>query len=192
MHINDLEACEMKYCCFWFHSEVKFLTRYSSLFTEVLIVLRWAISAPWGSSLLMPVFMFVPKSIEGIIFLFHITILDRNWKILWTVTKIYIQAITTYCHVESVVVYEPRVSWPWPKIILWLALFSWVPIFVDWTKMTHPWGSKFLAIVFSFIIHTKNITSWVLEFVDRTFHKNWYPTKFKVIFDFRLPESISV
>ena len=27
MHNNDLEACEMKCCCFWFHSEVKFLTR---------------------------------------------------------------------------------------------------------------------------------------------------------------------
>ena len=27
MHSNDLEACEMKCCCFWFHSEVKFLTR---------------------------------------------------------------------------------------------------------------------------------------------------------------------
>ena len=24
MHSNDLEACEMKCCCFWFHSEVKF------------------------------------------------------------------------------------------------------------------------------------------------------------------------
>ena len=31
-----------------------------------------------------------------------------------------------------------------------------VPIFVDWTKMTHSWGSKFMAIVFSFIIHTEN------------------------------------
>ena len=24
---NDLEACGMKLCCFWFHSDVKFLTR---------------------------------------------------------------------------------------------------------------------------------------------------------------------
>ena len=40
--------------------------------------------------------------------------------------------------------------------ILWLALFLWVPIFVDWTKMTHSWGSKFVAIVFSLIIHTEN------------------------------------
>ena len=27
MHSNDLEACGMKLCCFWFHSDVKFLTR---------------------------------------------------------------------------------------------------------------------------------------------------------------------
>ena len=27
MHSNDLEACGMKFCCFWFHSEVKFFTR---------------------------------------------------------------------------------------------------------------------------------------------------------------------
>ena len=24
--------------------------------------------------------------------------------------------------------------------VLWMALFSWVPIFVDWTKMTHSLG----------------------------------------------------
>ena len=34
-----------------------------------------------------------------------------------------------------------------------MALFSRVPIFVDWTSMTHLWGLKFVAIVFSFIIH---------------------------------------
>ena len=27
MHSNDLEACGMKLCSFWFHSDVKFLTR---------------------------------------------------------------------------------------------------------------------------------------------------------------------
>ena len=27
MESNDLEACGKKYCYFWFHSEVKFLTR---------------------------------------------------------------------------------------------------------------------------------------------------------------------
>ena len=27
MHSNDLEACGMKLCCFWFHSDVKFLMR---------------------------------------------------------------------------------------------------------------------------------------------------------------------
>ena len=28
MDSNDLEACGKKCCCFWFHSEVKFLTRF--------------------------------------------------------------------------------------------------------------------------------------------------------------------
>ena len=28
MDSNDLEACEKKSCYFWFHSEVKFLTRF--------------------------------------------------------------------------------------------------------------------------------------------------------------------
>ena len=28
MHDNDLEACVKKCCYFWFHSEVKFLTRF--------------------------------------------------------------------------------------------------------------------------------------------------------------------
>ena len=32
--------------------------------------------------------------------------------------------------------------------ILWMALFSWVPIFVDLTKITHSWGSKSVAIVY--------------------------------------------
>ena len=40
-------------------------------------------------------------------------------------------------------------------LILWTAVFSWVPIFVDWTKLTHLWGSKFVAIVFSFIVYTE-------------------------------------
>ena len=31
IHSNDLEACVMKCCCFWFHSVVKFLTLGSSL-----------------------------------------------------------------------------------------------------------------------------------------------------------------
>ena len=69
-----------------------------------------------------------------------------------------------------------------PRLVQWMALFSWVPIFVDLTKMTHSWGSKFVAIVFSFIIHTESNPSWVLEFVDPTLcenHENWYPMKFK-------------
>ena len=36
----------------------------------------------------------------------------------------------------------------------WL-YFLWVPIFMDRTKITHSWGSKFLAMVFYFIIHTE-------------------------------------
>ena len=43
------------------------------------------------------------------------------------------------------------------NLLLWMALFSWVPIFVDLTKMTHSWGSKFVAFVFSFIIHTESL-----------------------------------
>ena len=42
------------------------------------------------------------------------------------------------------------------KVKLWMALFLWVRVFVDWTKMTHSWGSKFVVIIFSFIIHTEN------------------------------------
>ena len=30
IHSNDLEACVMKCCCFWFHSVVKFFTLESS------------------------------------------------------------------------------------------------------------------------------------------------------------------
>ena len=33
MHSNDLEACEKKCCYFWFHSEVKFVTRFGCFFT---------------------------------------------------------------------------------------------------------------------------------------------------------------
>ena len=47
-------------------------------------------------------------------------------------------------------------KWDITCIILWMPLFSMVSIFVDWTKITHSWGSKFVAIVFSYIIHTRN------------------------------------
>ena len=40
--------------------------------------------------------------------------------------------------------------------VLWLALFLWVPIFMDFTKQTHSRGSTFVDIVFSFIIHAEN------------------------------------
>ena len=41
-------------------------------------------------------------------------------------------------------------------------LFSWAPIFVDWTKITYLWGSKFVAKVFSFLIHIENhkVVTW--------------------------------
>ena len=38
MHSNDLEACGMKYCYFWFHSEVKFLTRFRHRFGLIVIL----------------------------------------------------------------------------------------------------------------------------------------------------------
>ena len=39
-------------------------------------------------------------------------------------------------------------------VIPWMVLFLWVPIFVNWTKKTLLLGSKFVVIVFSFIIYT--------------------------------------
>ena len=38
MHSNDLEACGKKYCYFWFHSQVKFLTRFRHLFGLIVIL----------------------------------------------------------------------------------------------------------------------------------------------------------
>ena len=38
MHSNDLEACGMKYCHYWFHSEVRFLTRFRHLFGPIVIL----------------------------------------------------------------------------------------------------------------------------------------------------------
>ena len=45
-----------------------------------------------------------------------------------------------------------------------MALFSWVPIYVDWTKITYSWSSKFVAIVFPFIIHMENSNFLYTEF----------------------------
>ena len=39
MHSNDLEACGMLYCYFWFHSKVKFMTRFRHLFGLIVILL---------------------------------------------------------------------------------------------------------------------------------------------------------
>ena len=38
MDSNDLEACGKKCCYFWFHSEVKFLTRFWRLFLDLVIL----------------------------------------------------------------------------------------------------------------------------------------------------------
>ena len=37
-----------------------------------------------------------------------------------------------------------------------MALFLPVPIFVEMAKNAHSWDSKFVAIAFSFVIHTEN------------------------------------
>ena len=64
-----------------------------------------------------------------------------------------------------------------------VGIFSWVPIFVDWTKITQSFGSKFMAIIFTFIFHTENCYFvGTLEFMDwalRENHENWYPRKIK-------------
>ena len=43
--------------------------------------------------------------------------------------------------------------------VLWMALFSLVQIFMDWRKIQHSWGSKFVFRVYSFIIYTENCYS---------------------------------
>ena len=63
-----------------------------------------------------------------------------------------------------------------------MALFSWVPIFVDWTKMTLSWGSKLVVIVFSLIINTENyhfVGTGIRGSDPPQNHENWYPTKYK-------------
>ena len=57
--------------------------------------------------------------------------------------------------------------------ILWVALFSWVPIFVHVTKMAHSWGSEFVVIVFSFIIHKENHHFVGTGIRGSDSHENW-------------------
>ena len=38
MHSNDLEACGMKFCNFWFHLEVKFLMHILYVFLDFVIL----------------------------------------------------------------------------------------------------------------------------------------------------------
>ena len=49
MHSNDLEACGMKLCCFWFHSDVKFLM--CSLYSGERQWPTWASCFVWGYDL---------------------------------------------------------------------------------------------------------------------------------------------
>ena len=44
MHSNDLEACGKKFCYFWFHSEVKILTRFDVFLNFVILPYFNAIS----------------------------------------------------------------------------------------------------------------------------------------------------
>ena len=44
MDSNDLEACGKKCCYFWFHSEVKFLTRFDVFLDLVILAYFNAIS----------------------------------------------------------------------------------------------------------------------------------------------------
>ena len=44
MHSNDLQACGMKCCYFWFHFEVKFLTRFVVFLDFVILPYFYAIS----------------------------------------------------------------------------------------------------------------------------------------------------
>ena len=38
MHSSDLEAFEKKYCYFWFHWKVKFLTHFGRFFLDLVIL----------------------------------------------------------------------------------------------------------------------------------------------------------
>ena len=59
MHSNDLEACWKKCCYFWFHSEVKFLTRFE-VFLDLFIYANFnAISIDFYSVKCIIFFYFV-------------------------------------------------------------------------------------------------------------------------------------
>ena len=105
----------------------------------------------------------------------------------WFIGKFYLTAkaeemyvLTTKTFMISTGKYHPSVHRP-----LWMALFSWVPVFVDWTKMTHLWGSKFVARVFSFKSHYNRKwsfrgywNSWIGP-SSKTMKIWLYPTKLK-------------
>ena len=54
--------------------------------------------------------------------------------------------------------------------ILWMALFLWVPIFIDLTKMTHLWDSKCVAKIFP-LLNLYRKTAILGELVGWTLHE---------------------
>ena len=74
---------------------------------------------------------------------------------------------------------------PCKCVVLWMALFSWVPIFVDWKKNRNTFvefkirGHSNLFNNYSY--RNLNLRGY-WNFVDRILnenHENWYPTKLK-------------
>ena len=57
MHSNDLEACGKKCCYFWFHSEVKFLTRFDVFLDFVILHYFNAISMDFYAVKCLPIFI---------------------------------------------------------------------------------------------------------------------------------------
>ena len=55
---------------------------------------------------------------------------------------------------QNYIIFFIKAHFCYLSYIMWMALFSWVLIFVYLRKIKHLWGSKFVAIVFFFKIHT--------------------------------------
>ena len=66
MHSNDLKACGKKCCYFWFHSEVKFLTRFDVFLDLVIFAYFNAISIDLcGKLLYLHLFCVISMFISG-------------------------------------------------------------------------------------------------------------------------------
>ena len=74
MHSNDLEACGMKLCCFWFHSDVKFLTR--SLYSGER---QWP---TWASCYIRELHICLWKILTECFFILHKTNNEDNLPVL--------------------------------------------------------------------------------------------------------------